>query len=480
MWSPAVSGTGQQEHQDQQEDQSSGQCGVELSTEDRNDSSDQQGTASPTNSAGDGRTEPSSSREYRSATEVANGTPMQSNEQGGRPDNRFNNSTSTTLEPSSTSNSTQTEESTTVANQYIVTLKEGVNITAHLAMVSKEYTARAASGQNTTMFNVKKTYSIASSFNGYAGTFDNVTIDAIRTDQDVQSVEMDQIYTTNALTTQSNAPWNLGRISSRTRGSADYSFDDSAGRGTYAYIVDTGLNVDHVEFQGRATLGYNAAGGDFVDAAGHGTHVAGTIGSATYGVAKLTNLISVKVFSTDSGPMSTILDGYQWAVNDIIDQARQYNAVINLSLGGGSSPAFQSAIRAAYQNGVTSVVAAGNENQDAANTSPANAPEAITVGASTENDARADFSNFGPLLDLFAPGTDILSTWIGSNTATNTISGTSMAAPHVAGVALYLQAMDTKYTPSALAAKLQQLATLDELSSLDGSANALLYNGNGQ
>lgn len=197
----------------------------------------------------------------------------------------------------------------------------------------------------------------------------------------VAHVEEDQIWYIDALTSQSGAPWGLGAISHKGEASTTYIYDTSAGEGTYAYVVDTGINVDHEEFGGRASLAYNAVGGQHVDSVGHGTHVAGTIGGETYGVSKKANLLSVKVFQGESSSTSIILDGFNWAANDIVSKGRTGKSAINMSLGeyhqlspqtmtiltsddpgGGYSYAFNQAVEDAYDEGVLSVVAAGNDN----------------------------------------------------------------------------------------------------------------------
>lgn len=275
-------------------------------------------------------------------------------------------------------------------------------------------------------------------------------------------------------------PHGLGSISSRTSGSTRYVYDDSAGSGTYAYVVDTGILTSHTQFGGRASLGYNAVGGSHTDTNGHGTHVAGTIGGSTYGVAKRTNLISVKVFSGTTSSTSIILSGFNWAVNDVLNRGRASRSVINMSLGGSYSSAFNNAVNSASSAGVLSVVAAGNENQNAANVSPASASSAITVGAYDRNWSRASFSNWGSAVDVFAAGASILSSYIGSNSATRTISGTSMAAPHVAGLAVYLQVLENLNTPAAVKNRILSLATTGRIGgSLNGSPNRSAYNGNG-
>jgi oryzin len=279
------------------------------------------------------------------------------------------------------------------------------------------------------------------------------------------------------LTTQPDATWGLGSISHRETASTEYVYDDTAGEGGYAYIVDTGINAAHVEFEGRASLAYTAVG-ETDDTAGHGTHCAGTIGSKTYGVSKKVTLFGVKVFAGESGTTSTVLDGFNWAVNDIISNGRAAKSVISMSLGGGISDAFNQAVANAVSQGVTVVVAAGNDGADAANYSPSSAPEAITVGAIQSDNARASYSNFGALVDIFAPGTDILSTWIGSDTETNTISGTSMATPHISGLVLYLQTLEGIANPADIDARLKELATKDVVGDPgSGSPNALAFNG---
>jgi subtilisin family serine protease len=205
------------------------------------------------------------------------------------------------------------------------------------------------------------------------------------------------------------------------------------------YIVDTGIRFSHNDFGGRAVTGYDAVdGGSADDCNGHGTHVAGTVGGSTYGVAKGVTLVGVRVLNcSGSGTNSGVIAGVNWVASDHQTGAP---AVANMSLGGSVSSALDTAVNNAINDGVTFAVAAGNSNRNACNYSPARVAAAITVGATTSTDARASYSNYGSCLDLFAPGSSITSAWYTSNTATNTISGTSMATPHVAGVAaLYLK-----------------------------------------
>ncbi|POS72761.1 subtilisin [Diaporthe helianthi] len=366
-----------------------------------------------------------------------------------------------------------------IPGKYIVTLKPGADVTNHITWANG-IQARNVRRQDAES-GVTNQYAF-NSFSGYAGAFDDATIEEIRNSAEVAAVEEDAVWELYALTTQADAPWGLGSISHKTENSTDYIYNTEGGVGTYAYIIDTGLLTTHVEFEGRASLGYNAyPNSQFVDLIGHGTHVAGTIGSRAYGVAKQASLISVRVFDTGSSTTSIVLDGYNWAINNITAEAREATSVVSLSLGGGFSSAFNAAVAAAYDAGITTVVAAGNNGVDAKNYSPASAPEAITVGAIGVTNAKPTWSNYGTIVDIFAPGVDTLSAWIGSDTATNVISGTSMATPHVSGLVLYLKSvLGGLEAPADVAAKITELATADILSGLGtGSPNLKAYNGNG-
>lgn len=246
-----------------------------------------------------------------------------------------------------------------------------------------------------------------------------------------------------------------------------------------ANLPSQGILTTHNEFGGRATFGYNAvAGSSNTDGNGHGTHVSGTIGGTTYGVAKKVSLVAVKVLGDDgSGTNSGVIAGIQWAATN----SGGKKAVANMSLGGDYSAALNDAVAAAVSAGLTFAVAAGNSGLNAANYSPASTPSAITVGATDSTDTRASYSNYGTLLDIFAPGSYIVSSYIGSNSATATLSGTSMASPHVAGVAAYLLGIDSSLnTPALLTAKLLSLASTGlVVNPGTGSPNKLLYNGSG-
>ncbi|KAI8048891.1 elastase-like serine protease [Syncephalis plumigaleata] len=307
---------------------------------------------------------------------------------------------------------------------YIVKLRAGSDVTKFFA---------AHNGLIADTGKVHYTYK-QESFQGFAGKLTAEQVATLKSDNSVEYIEPQQVMRI-AVEHQSNPPsWGLPRISNRNAGNnQDYIYPSSAGAGTEIWVVDTGINANHEDFGGRARMMVSFIEGEAVtDLNGHGTHVAGTTAGNAYGVAKRARVYGVKVLSGGGqGTNAGVIAGIQY----VVQNARRNKAVINMSLSGGRSRAVDDAVNAAVNAGIAVVVAAGNEQSDACGSSPAGADYAFTVAASNINNQEASFSNYGRCVNIYAPGVNIKSLWNSSNTATNTISGTSMASPHVAGVA---------------------------------------------
>ncbi|KAL6044470.1 Regulatory P domain of the subtilisin-like proprotein convertase [Balamuthia mandrillaris] len=326
-----------------------------------------------------------------------------------------------------------------------------------------DYKGRIEARLNPDMESVDQVFRIGS-FNALKAKLSLRSVKTLLLDEEVKYVQENQVVRAIQLKGEScsqqsiEVPWGLDRIDQRSVDlTGKFRYKSSAGQNVDAYIIDTGIQVTHKQFEGRAEWGTNTAGdGQGRDCHGHGTHVAGTVGSLYYGVAKKTTLIAVKVLACDGyGSDATVIAGVEWATNHHHSKQNKRPSVANMSLGGGFSPALNEAVNASITAGITYAVAAGNDDYDACFVSPASVETAITVGAteianikSYEKDARSYYSNYGSCLSVLAPGTLIKSTWIGeSDEEVKTISGTSMASPHVAGVAALFLDVNPEATP---------------------------------
>jgi subtilisin family serine protease len=352
-----------------------------------------------------------------------------------------------------------------VPDRYIVVFRDGVSDPSTRASVKVEKVGGT----------LRHSYSTA--LKGFAAQLSSAAVQALRADPEVAFIEPDQVMRTSS--TETGATWGIDRIDQRSLPlSSTYTYT-SDGTGVTAYIIDTGILFAHSEFGGRASTGIDevTAGGNAQDCNGHGTHVSGTVGGATYGVAKNVRLVAVRVLDcSGSGSTSGVIAGVDWVAANHVSPA-----VANMSLGGGASTALDNSVANAIASGVTFGIAAGNGNfigiaQDACKTSPARVAAAITVAATDKTDKKASWSNYGTCVDIFAPGVGITSAWYTSTTATNTISGTSMATPHVVGVAaLYLQSHPSA-TPQQVRDALVANGTSGVVSSAGrGSPNVLLF-----
>jgi subtilisin family serine protease len=354
-----------------------------------------------------------------------------------------------------------------VKDSYLVTLKAGE--VKGSSKAGKEIATKHGA-------QVKRTFDKV--LNGYEVKATPAQAKKLAADDAVAAVEVNQTF--HATGSQSNPPWGLDRIDQANLPlNQNYTYPDTAGEGVTVYVIDTGVRVSHSTFGGRARNGYDAVDGDNVaqDGAGHGTHVAGTIAGSQYGVAKKANIVAVRVLNNDGeGTTAGVIDGIDWVAAN-----HSGPSVANMSLGGGASSAIDAAVTAAINSGVTFTVAAGNESVDASTTSPARVAGAITVGATDSSDTRSYWpecgcsSNYGSVVDLFAPGSDITSAWYTSDTATSSIGGTSMAAPHVAGAAALYLADHPGASPATIQSALKSAATTGLVKNPgSGSPNRLL------
>ncbi|MBZ9749890.1 S8 family peptidase [Deinococcus sp. HMF7604] len=363
-----------------------------------------------------------------------------------------------------------------IPGQYIVVLSEGAVNNLSTQSASGLISSLSLDPQGVTIQHI-----YGAALNGFAAKLSAQNLSTLRSDPRVKYVQQDSY--SKATATQSNAVWGLDRIDQRSLPlNSSYTYDSTASA-VKVYIIDTGIRTSHQQFGGRATWGTNTTGdGNNSDCGGHGTHVAGTVGSATYGVAKGVKLIAVKVLDCQGrGQNSGVIAGINWALNN----KGSGTAIANMSLGGGVDQAENDAVTNASSKGLFMAVAAGNENQNACNVSPASSAGAFTVGATTKTDRRADpndwgtglGSNYGNCVDILAPGTGITSTVNTSDTAISsaTWNGTSMATPHVAGAAALILAANPSYTSAQIATALTNSASTGKLSNLNGSPDRLLF-----
>lgn len=340
-----------------------------------------------------------------------------------------------------------------IDDSYVVVVREGADPTSVAAVAG-----------------VRPNHVYTAALNGFSAELNQGQLNALQHNPNVEYIEPDQVFT--ASTTVTASSWGLDRVDQRSLPlSGTYSYTQTASA-VRAYVIDTGIYTSHSQFGGRASNVYDAFGGNGQDCNGHGTHVAGTIGGSSYGIARAALLRGVRVLNcSGSGSTSGIIAAVDWVRVNRINPA-----VANLSLGGGYSSSLNTAINNLANSGVFVAVAAGNENQNACNVSPASASAAYTTAASTSTDAKASYSNWGSCVDGYAPGSAIRSAWIGGTTMTNTINGTSMASPHVAGVAALYKATYGNVASSTIVSWINSNATASVISgNITGTPNRLLY-----
>ena len=363
-------------------------------------------------------------------------------------------------------------QSAGIADRYIVVLKGALPTTP---TEKSEQAATKEDAKVASSVNAKPLFEYDAAMKGFVADLTRMQLRELRHSSQVKYVEQDARV--EELDTQRGATWGLTRIDERSLNlDGIYNYPSTAGAGVHVFILDTGVQADNVDFGSRASNPYDAIGGrgSGSDCNGHGTHVAGTVGGATYGVAKRAKLFGIRVLGCGgSGSIASVIAGVNWVTEHHVAD----RSVANMSLGAGASQAMDDAVNLMIESGVFVSVAAGNNNADACNYSPARTPAAFTTAASDSQDRKATFSNWGRCVDSYAPGVAITSAWIGSNTAINTISGTSMAAPAVAGTAaLYLAGHVS--TPAGTATSIVDHATTGVIgNNKPDTPNRLLYVG---
>lgn len=370
-----------------------------------------------------------------------------------------------------------------IEGEYVIQFKEGIEQSLRDAHID------AVNASSEIMF--KYDFNI---FQGYSAKMSDKALGLALNSPHVLIVEENGIMRASdeapqACTTQSSAPWGLVRTSTEDLEiTGQYKYESNTGTGVTGYVIDTGLYIGHNTFGGKAVYGFNAISGETdADGNGHGTHVGSTMMSSLYGLTKVSALKGVKVLSSGgSGSTAGVIAGVNWVANDVAKNSKYgtkkgkdvpAKAVGNMSLGGGRSTTLNNAVNSAVDAEVVMAVAGGNDYGDACNYSPASAELAITVGASDNSDSMASFSNYGSCINIFGPGVGVTGAWIGNPNSDNTISGTSMASPHVAGVAMKLMWENNDYDADKIRGEMISAASSGKLSGVRGSPNLLVYNG---
>ncbi|VUC32936.1 unnamed protein product [Clonostachys rosea] len=358
-------------------------------------------------------------------------------------------------------------------------------------VVSKYIVKLRESSEVSALDNILESFSIetdelyTSVFNGFAATLDDITAAKLRDHPQVEyieedsivSIESDDIVSISDIITVPTTNWNLARISHRARGATTYVFDDSAGAGTCVYILDTGIQITHAEFGGRASMVANFVGGSNTDGNGHGTAIAGVVGGVTYGVSRNTALLGVKVLDdTGSGTTSGVISGIDWIASDVSSRNCPHGFAVNIAFGGSFSTALNTAVTALISGGTFVSVFGGSNAANVANYSPASVATACTSGGSTSTDVAASWSNYGSLLDIWAPGQNVVSTGLGGTTIT--VSG-AIASAHIAGLGAYIASLEG-IIGAGICDRLKQLATPNVLGNVPAqTVNLIAYNGSG-